>query len=468
MFSFPAKELRKYCGVPPSHEEGEFSAQDNLGPDRRHDWNRSCDIREFVLKGFPATDKARSRPIKYSNSRMPGLLPTAVIINILTIGDKRNGCIVRPEHLITLRQQRGNMTEIAFPSVPLEWTPKDVPPIQVIDGQHRLWAFQDFDVQGHYEIPVIAFVGLDLCVQAYLYYVINVLPKKINSKLALNMYPLLQTKEWLSSEIRQYDRSIKAKIVVNIINSHAESPWLDRVNMRGVTGLRGIMATESSWMNSILSSQFTALKKKKRYRGDVYHSDLRSSGRGWGLADQAALLIIFGQELRKEINNGRSDWIVAFRSMEPSQDIDHRPDMAFEGPKNLLNYEKGLRVMYQVLTKYFNELSETLQINVLVDLSVTDVSDEYVTNRIEVYRSNDYVLHLLSSLAKELSTFDWRTANFPALSQSQIKKKRRYVGNRGYRTLLYDVLVHLSDKSRVEELIAATASKILKRMERRL
>ena len=68
----------------------------------------------------------------------------------------------------------------------------------MIDGQHRLWAFEGEELAGDYELPVIAFVGLDLSWQAYLFYTINIKPKKINTSLAFDLYPLLRTEEWLN------------------------------------------------------------------------------------------------------------------------------------------------------------------------------------------------------------------------------------------------------------------------------
>ena len=40
--------------------------------------------------------------------------------------------------------------------------------------------------------------GLDRSWQAYLFYIINIRPKKINPSLAYDLYPLLRTEEWLT------------------------------------------------------------------------------------------------------------------------------------------------------------------------------------------------------------------------------------------------------------------------------
>jgi len=49
----------------------------------------------------------------------------------------------------------------------------------VIDGQHRLCAFEE-ELNGEFEVPVVALQGLDIGWQAYLFSSINISPKRIN------------------------------------------------------------------------------------------------------------------------------------------------------------------------------------------------------------------------------------------------------------------------------------------------
>ncbi|MFJ1288495.1 hypothetical protein, partial [Acinetobacter baumannii] len=70
-----------------------------------------------------------------------------------------------------------------------DWNP-DLKPIEIIDGQHRLLAFDESDdYDGDFELPVVAFYDLDITWQAYLFYTINIKPKKINTSLAFDLYP---------------------------------------------------------------------------------------------------------------------------------------------------------------------------------------------------------------------------------------------------------------------------------------
>ena len=65
------------------------------------------------------------------------------------------------------------------------WRPSGMPPLEVIDGQHRLWAFDSADED--FELPVVAFHGLDISWQAYLFWTINIKPKRINPSLAFDL-----------------------------------------------------------------------------------------------------------------------------------------------------------------------------------------------------------------------------------------------------------------------------------------
>jgi hypothetical protein len=67
------------------------------------------------------------------------------------------------------------------------WKPTELPPFEVIDGQHRLWAFEGASQLENFELPVVAFVGLDISWQAYLFWTINIKPKRINASLAFDL-----------------------------------------------------------------------------------------------------------------------------------------------------------------------------------------------------------------------------------------------------------------------------------------
>src|SRR6202012_1693477 len=114
-------------------------------------------------------------------------------------------------------------------------TADGIPPIEVIDGQHRLFAFDDPDADVEdYHLPVVAFHGLDISWQAYLFWTININPKKINPSLAFDLYPLLRSEDWLDrAESHPIYRETRAQELTEILWSHPSSAWYDKINMLG-------------------------------------------------------------------------------------------------------------------------------------------------------------------------------------------------------------------------------------------
>jgi hypothetical protein len=112
---------------------------------------------------------------------------------------QRDNASVNKFDAITISASEGKIVDLELPLgiAETDWKPLGLPPIEVIDGQHRLWAFDDRSEAAGFELPVVAFYGLDISWQAYLFYTINIKPKKINASLAFDRYPLLRTEDWL-------------------------------------------------------------------------------------------------------------------------------------------------------------------------------------------------------------------------------------------------------------------------------
>jgi hypothetical protein len=102
---------------------------------------------------------------------MPGWVPTAIVANILVAGDRRGPyeTQILAEDLITVRQdQNSDIAQLILPEGVKDdsWDPK-VHPLEIIDGQHRLWALEesaqprlpleqyDMDRAGSIELPVV-------------------------------------------------------------------------------------------------------------------------------------------------------------------------------------------------------------------------------------------------------------------------------------------------------------------------
>ena len=108
-------------------------------------------------------------------------------------------------------------------------------PIEIIDGQHRLFAFEETDeIDGHFEFPLVLFENIDISWQAYLFWTINVRPRRINPSMAYDLYPLLRTTEWLERvEGPVTYRETRSQELTEALWSHPESPWQKRIGMLG-------------------------------------------------------------------------------------------------------------------------------------------------------------------------------------------------------------------------------------------
>ena len=173
-----ARLLRKLAGVYVRERKNGVAT----GIQRTHEKDRSNKISQFVRTGYPFGDLTRKQQADLSNEHLkkPGWLPTAIVVNILKAGDDRRKKQVAEKDLIQVRRS-GESTALEI-ELPIdvdqpEWAPEGFSPIEVIDGQQRLFAFDD-GLPDDFELPVVAFHGLGMGWQAYLFWSINVSPKK--------------------------------------------------------------------------------------------------------------------------------------------------------------------------------------------------------------------------------------------------------------------------------------------------
>lgn len=95
--------------------------------------------------------------------------------------------------------------------------------IFVIDGQHRLYAFEDKDLSENFELIIVLFKGLEQWQQAYLFSTIN------NKQQRLNPSQVQDLNEILKIETPE-------KIVhrlTRVFNEEENSPWKDDINILG-------------------------------------------------------------------------------------------------------------------------------------------------------------------------------------------------------------------------------------------
>jgi hypothetical protein len=229
LFCLNAEDLKALSGIERRTTAERLKNKEDLGIQRRHDPARSDEIRRFIEFGYPWSELSESKRQsgEYDDLRKPGWLPTAVVVNVIGADDRRRGLQVARPDLVTITDEGDTSALISLPTAfsGAKWRPTGLPPIEVIDGQHRLWACEAGGLSGRFEIPVVAFSGLDVSWQAYQFWTINIKPKRINPSLAFDLYPLLRTEDWLDKfEGHPIYRETRAQELVQHLWSQPESP----------------------------------------------------------------------------------------------------------------------------------------------------------------------------------------------------------------------------------------------------
>ena len=449
-FSMLASDVKALSGIYPRTTRRTRSSQD-LGIQRKHEKGRSQEISRFVEFGYPWSNLSQAKRTsgEFLDLLQPGWLPTAVVVNILTSNDERKGKRVANRDIVEVEDNNNGIAHLLLPEGFDEeaWRPNSIPPIEVIDGQHRLWAFEQFDLEGTYELPVVAFVGLDLSWQAYLFYTINIKPKKINPSLAFDLYPLLRTEEWLTkSEGHAIYRETRAQELVDLLWSYSASPWHHRINMLGEKGHTGHMVTQAAWVRSLLASFVKSWEGKKGVGiGGLYGSAVgqHKTVLPWALEEQAAFLIFMGETLRDAIAKNKEPWMKALRNQPQSES--ENLDLAFFGPNNLLNQDQGVRILLQMVNDLCFVNADQLKLYEWGgDQNEEGDYENRINASIDSLKKSQRIFSYLKNLSESLASYDWRASSALDLTDEQRTLKASFRGSGGYKELRRDVLRHVS------------------------
>jgi len=113
----------------------------------------------------------------------------------------------------------------------------------VIDGQHRLWSFnEEFSGETDFEVVVSAFIELPDEKKALIFRTINGEQRKINPSLVYDLIPMLRDKNWVEFE------NWRSQEIVEILNSDPKSPWANKISMVGEPGK---IISQSSFVTAI-------------------------------------------------------------------------------------------------------------------------------------------------------------------------------------------------------------------------
>ena len=455
MFSLPARELRSLSGISRRQANSAVPRTDDLGIQRQHDPERSEEISRFVEYGYPwsTLSDAKRGSAEFNDLRKPGWLPTAVVLNILVTGDIRNESLVDNADLAEVVEIGGAAAlQLPYERWDNDWTPKGLPPFEIIDGQHRLWAFDEASQLENFELPVVAFVGLDISWQAYLFWTINIKPKRINPSLAFDLYPLLRSEDWLDrAEGHAIYRETRAQELTEILWSYPDSPWHDRINMLGERQNRWV--TQSAWIKSLTASFIRPWDRRAASAGGLFGGRSKMEGEvlGWSRGQQAAFLIQAWKEFAATVAASDLPWAIDLRSIdrsaaarEPKVQSHDKADPAFYGVYSLINTDQGVRGFLQVINDVFYLRASRLKLNEWrPDARSSDNPFDAVAKALASIGAQSFV-PFLEQIVSALAGFDWRTSGTPDIDESARRAKLVFRGSSGYKEIRTQLLEHLA------------------------
>ncbi|MDP1678121.1 MAG: DGQHR domain-containing protein [Bacteroidota bacterium] len=464
VFSIKASWLRQLSKV--YARKANKKRIDDTAIQRAHDPNRSKKIFSYIIGGFPWSDLKEDQQgsADYNDHKMPGWLPTAIIANILTAETKRGSSVISNEDLIEISAIENKSCKIILPEKFLEkkWDPK-VPPIEIIDGQHRLWAFDSIknsNVANDYELPVVAFHGLDVVWQAYLFYTINIKPKKINQSLAFDLYPLLRIQEWLEKAPlgSSIYRDTRAQEITEILWTYKRSPWYKKINMLGESNNASV--SQAAFIRSIAAS-FLRVTKKKGVGGLFSHELRNDKVLNWSRTQQTAFVVLAWNLLKQSIKNSKEKWATSLRSAQDSL-FDSSEDEAFYGKYSMINSDQGVRGFMMVVNDMCFQASKQLSFDLQAELSLEEESvDEKELGNVVKFFQNHELYEFLKDITSSVSKFDWRTSSFQRLSDKEKKSQLVYRGGSGYKELRSELLKLLLKESK-NKVVKKTAAELIK------
>jgi len=461
IFNIPAMLLKRLYGV---HQRNRSVGDiDDQFSQRKFSEDRSREIEKFVQGGFPwsTISEAQRESESYKNLKMPGWLPTSIIANVLVEGSIRKGKTINQENVIQITELDDTIVELKLPSEIWsdKWLP-EVPPIEIIDGQHRIKAFDYISrLDGNYELPVVSFVNLDFTWQAYLFYTINIKPKRINTSLAYDLIPLLRIQDWLEHDANgpEIYRKVRAQELTEILWKHPLSPWFKRINMLGDAGLsKEAPVSQNAYINSIISS---FVKKWEGKIGGLYGAELHEGAEDvilWDKEAQGAFLIFVWQKILRAVKICKQEWALKLRESGDYHSSGRNDlDLAFTHQNSFFATDQGVRSILFI----FNDMSfcgiDDLKLNEIYFENDADKYSQESVIEIMLQRLKEEIPlnEFLNIISEEITNnFDWRTSSEfdSSIPEQDIirQNQNQFKGSSGYREMRRQLLKVLSLSTR--------------------
>jgi len=457
MGSIPIVELRRLAGVN-RRQVVEDRTPGESGYQRVHEADRSSKIARYVRWGFPVSSSAGIKPEQHTQLIHPGWLPTAILVNILKPEEsrRRHGQkqTLRAKDAIQIEEMEGGAYQLILPDISAEGA-DFLEPLEIIDGQHRIFAADELgEIDGQYEVPVVFFHGLTNSWQAYLFWVINVEPKKINPSLAFDLYPELRNQSWLEQgENLKVYREHRAQELTEALWRHKSSVWRQRVELLG-NRIDGHVSN-AAFIRTLMATFIRRWGAENRIGGlfGSTHGDGGERVLAWTRAQQAAFLIAVWQVVAESAASSDASWAKSCRQSYARVDSESKRrsnpeglDPAFAGPHTLLATDQGVRAVSYV----FNAMSQVVYSELgLEEWEVGAVeetmTDQAITEALHSLTQKSKTMQFLKAVAKEMvdGRMDWRTSKEPALSEDEKLRQGSFRGSSGYTNLQQTCLRHL-------------------------
>jgi len=468
--SISLEELRNLAGVTQRNVEQRRNPGGTLGYQRAHEDARSKKINKYVNYGYPLSSSAGLLPEEHQDLLNPGWLPNAIIVNLIPAGEKRNrgGVDVSvPKELELKISSDDGRYFLEYPEEDAIQAFRDTDtsftePVEIIDGQHRLFAI-DYDkkLEGKYEVPVVIFNNLSLSWQAYLFWTINVEPKKINASLAFDLYPELRRQEWLEkSEAIKIYQEHRSQEMTEILWSHSASPWNNRIELHGKR-VKGHVSN-AAFIRSLNGSFIKKWAQGDRI-GGLFGSVSNKDGTGnrvipWKRAQQAAFLIKIWQAVSMATKRSDEEWVKILEENSQGHLLHDLP-AAFAGENSLIATDQGVRAIHNIFNAIFQHDPEEFELFSWQSEGVMEEtpSEESVNQALKSFESLHKANKALRQISEALiNNFDWRLSSAPGLDDDQQKIQGSYRGSSGYTLMMKDLMRVLSrdDSSEIVQKIA--------------
>lgn len=448
--SMPAALVKRLSGVR-RRDTGDLRPRaEDIGIQRGHETERSRDIARFVRAGYPWATLNTEQRKRFRDLKKPGWLPTAIVANLVGPDTERAGAKADPGDLIQIESDDNGLVYLLLPegSDSVSWERSgNLAPVEIIDGQHRLFAFdEEQPLEGSFDLPVVLFDDLDISWQAYLFWTINITPKRINPSLAYDLYPLLRTADWLESFAGPMAyRETRAQELTEALWSHPRSPWQDRIGMLGRE--RG-KVTQAAFVRSLTLSFCRGWTGNPRTGLGGFFGTEQSGEHAnvlpWNRAQQAAYLIALWDRLASAIADSGLDWAVHLRQHTP--DVSPDLDAALAGRFSMLASDQGVRGFLQVCNDISYDLRQEIPFGDWrrsTSAAATDLAEVGAALE-ELEEQQEPIINFVEDLGDRIANFDWRSAVTPGLPQEIEIFQSRYRGGSGYKQVRLQLLRHLA------------------------